>query len=137
MNWALSSILAAIAFAGLVLTYKKLLLLGMNSLVLNVGIFGLVFAGFASFLIIKKVPFQISGIMIALLLLGAVFSFIGNYMQVKAYQDAPNPGYASTIVAAQLILITIFSVFLYHSELNALKFIGIAIVILGSFIIAL
>ena len=137
MNWIFYSLIAAIAFAGLVLTYKKLLLLGINQLVLNVSIFFLVFLGFASVIVYKRIPLQLSTAMILLLLLAAVFSFLGNYFQVKSYNESPNPGYASTLVATQLILITIFSIFLYHSEFNWLKVLGIAIVILGSYLISL
>lgn len=137
MSWIVYSLIAAVAFAGLVLTYKKLLLLGINQLVLNVSIFFLVFLGFAATVVYKKVPLQLSTAMILFLLLAAVFSFIGNYFQVKSYNESPNPGYASTLVATQLILITVFSIFLYGSEFNWVKVVGIVIVILGSYLVSL
>ncbi len=137
MNWALYSLIAAISFAGLVLTYKKLLLLGINQVVLNLSIFFLVFLGFSSFVFFKKVPLQLTGAMVLLLMLAATFSFLGNYFQVKSYSEAPNPGYASTLVATQLILITLFSVLLFQSELSWVKVLGIAVVIAGSYLVGM
>lgn len=136
MNWAIYSIIAAISFAGMVLVYKKLLLLGINQNLLNFYIFGLVFLEFASIVIVNKTPVKLSYLMIILLVLASIFSLIGNFSQVKAYATAPNPGYASTLATTQLILITILSVLFFSSEFSWVKFLGIVIVIFGSYLVA-
>ncbi len=136
MNWAIYSIIAAISFAGMILVYKKLLLLGINQNLLNFYIFGLVFLGFASVVFINKTPIKLSYLMMALLVLASIFSLIGNFSQVKAYATAPNPGYASTLAATQLVLVSILSVLFFRADFSWIKFLGILVVILGSYLVS-
>ena len=137
MNWITYSVMAAVSFSFMVLIYKKLLLLGINQNILNLFIFGIVFIGFGSIVVYSKTQIKLTSLMILLLVLASVFSLFGNYFQVKAYNEAPNPGYASTIVATQLILIAILSVFLYNSEFTWTKFLGIIIVVFGSYLVSI
>ena len=136
MNWVIYSIIASISFAGMILIYKKLLLFGINQNLLNFYIFGFVFLGFASIIYINKTPVKLSYLMIILLILASIFSLIGNFSQVNAYATASNPGYASTLVATQLILITILSVLFFRSEFSWIKFLGIVLVMFGSYLVA-
>ena len=136
MNWIAYSIIAAVSFSFMILIYKKLLLLGINQNLLNLFIFGIVFVGFGLVVLYSKTQIKLTLLMILLLILASVFSLAGNYFQVKAYNEAPNPGYASTIVATQLILIAILSVFFYNSEFTWTKFFGIIVVVLGSYLVA-
>jgi drug/metabolite transporter (DMT)-like permease len=135
-NWVIFSILAAISFSVMVLVFKKLLLLKINQIVLNWAIFGLVFIGFSFLLLITKTPVKISWWMFLLLIIAAIFSLIGNYYQVQAFNSSPNPGYASTIISLQLIFISVLAVFIFNTQFNWVKFLGIAVVIFGSFLIA-
>lgn len=78
---------------------------------------------------------SVSGLMIILLIVASIFALAGNYLQVTAYKDAPNPGYVNTLVSTQLVLITILSVFLFKSDFTLIKFIGILLVLFGAYLV--
>ena len=137
MNWITYAIIAAFSFTGMILLYKKLLLLGINQLLLNLFIFGFVFLGFASIVVISKTPVKLSYLMVALLIAASIFSLIGNYSMVKSYFSAPNPGYATTLVSTQLILISVLSIVFFKSEFSWVKFFGIIVVLFGSYLISI
>ena len=137
MNWITYAIIAAFSFTVMILLYKKLLLLGINQLLLNLFIFGFVFLGFASIVVISKTPVKLSYLMVALLIAASIFSLIGNYSMVKSYFSAPNPGYATTLVSTQLILISVLSIVFFKSEFSWVKFFGIIVVLFGSYLISI
>jgi|SRR3989344_1580242 len=137
INWILSAILAALSFTFMILIYKKLLLLNINQNILNLFIFGLVFLGFGIVLVSTKTSIKITFFMLILLIIAAVFSLLGNYFQVKAVNDAPNPGYAITLQSTSLILITILSIFLFKSSFSWVKLVGILVVIFGSYLLSI
>ena len=137
MNLITYAIIAAFSFTGMILLYKKLLLLGINQLLLNLFIFGFVFLGFASIVVISKTPVKLSYLMVALLIAASIFSLIGNYSMVKSYFSAPNPGYATTLVSTQLILISVLSIVFFKSEFSWVKFFGIIVVLFGSYLISI
>ena len=91
MNWIAYSIIAAISFAVMIMLYKQLLLMGINQNILNLSVFGFVFVGFAAVAITNKNFINLTPLMLALLVLASVFSLIGNYYNVKAINEAPNP----------------------------------------------
>lgn len=137
INWVLSAIFAALSFTFMILIYKKLLLLNINQNILNLFIFGFVFIGFGIVLVSTKTPVKITFFMLILLIIAAVFSLLGNYFQVKAVSNAPNPGYAITLQSTSLILITILSIFLFKSSFSWVKLVGITVVILGSYLLSI
>ena len=136
MNWVTYAIIAAISFSGMILIYKKLLLVGINQNLLNLFIFGLVFLGFGSIVFATKTPIKLSYMMIVLLIVASIFSLIGNYSMVKSYSSAPNPGYATTLVSTQLIIISVLSIIFFKSDFSWTKFLGIVIVLLGSYLVS-
>ena len=135
MNWIAYSIIAAISFAVMIMLYKQLLLMGINQNILNLSVFGFVFVGFAAVAITNKNFINLTPLMLALLVLASVFSLIGNYYNVKALNEAPNPGYSITIVSTQLVLISLLSILFFNSDFTWTKFIGITIVIFGSYLV--
>ncbi len=135
MNWVLSSLIAAVSFSIMILLYRKLLLLGINSTILNFFIFGFTLIGFTIVIFATKTQMSVSGTMIILLIIASLFALAGNYLQVTAYKDAPNPGYVNTLVSTQLVLITVFSVFLYKSDFTWIKFFGIIFVLIGAYLV--
>lgn len=109
MGWVVYFLLAACSFTCMILLYKKMLLLGMNQNILNWAVFGMVFLGFSALIVVQRTSPKLSLVLILLLLLTAALSFAGNYLQVKAFSEAPNPGFASTLIAVQLIMISVHS----------------------------
>lgn len=135
-SWFINGLLTAACFAGMVLAYKKLLLMGIKPLVLNFFLFGLVFIGFLIWNLIEKNDFAaITPKMALFLLVAALFSLLANFFDVHAIKTAPNPGYAATLKSCQIVFIALLSPFLFQSALSAYSFIGILFVILGIFLI--
>jgi len=66
-----------------------------------------------------------------ILMLAAVLGFIGNLFAIRALGDAPNPAYASAIASVNVAVVAVMSVFLFKSELNVIKVLGIFLCIAG------
>ncbi len=137
MSWVLYSLLAATSLGIMLLIYKKLLLLGVNQLILNFIIFGLTFLGFFSIIIINKTPIKMSPLIITLFIIAAIFSLLGNYLQVKAFNSAPNIGYAAALVSISVILATLLSVLFFKSEFDWIKFLGILLAVIGAYLVSI
>ncbi len=130
-NWVLSGIGAAVCFTGMTLVIRKVLLMGVSPLVLNMFLFGFVLIGFISWVSASKTPVNLTWTILALLILAAVFSLFGNFLDVNAVKLAPNPGYASTLKATQIALITLLAPILLGATLNLQAFIGVVFVFIG------
>lgn len=137
MDWFAYSLIGMVSFALMILLYKKLLLLGLNPTTLNLYIFGLVFIGLLFVTLKSKTPVSVSKNIIILLLVTSVFSLIGNTSQLKAFDKAPNPGYAVAVLSTQVILVTVLSKILFGSDFSFWKIVGIVVTMLGIAIIAL
>lgn len=135
-NWFLSGLGAAICFSGMILVYKKLFLMGIKPLVLNLFLFGFVFIGFTVWNFSTKTAPNLNLNMILLLLLAAAFSLLGNYLDTTSVKLAPNPGYASTLKATQIIFISLLAPILFRSSLGIVSFIGIIFVLIGIFLLS-
>ena len=134
-SWLFSGFASSLCFAGMVLVYKKLLTMGIKPLVLNLFLFGFVFIGFSIWNFTARTRFDLSKRMLALLLLAAVFSLLGNFFDVNAVKNAPNPGFATTIKSSQIVLITILAPILFGSSLSLSTGLGTVLVVLGIFMI--
>ena len=135
-NWFLSGLGSAICFAAMILIYKKLFLLGIKPLVLNLFLFGFVFVGFIVWNSIAKNTINLDLKIIFLLLVAAIFSLLGNYLDATAIKLAPNPGYASTLKATQIIFISLLAPIFFGSALGIIQFFGIFLVLVGIFFIS-
>ncbi len=62
---------------------------------------------------------------------------VGNFLGLKAIHAAPNPGYAEVLKTSQILIVTLASVFLFHSHFSWQKLIGIGFVIIGVALIAI
>jgi len=135
-NWFVQGVLAALSFSGMVLVYKKLFLLGIKPLALNLFMFGFVFVGFMIWNIAEKTPLNITTKMTSFLVLASLFSLAGNYFYTSSVANAPNPGFAATLKAGEIVLITLLSFFIFKSSLNAVSFLGVIMVLFGVFLIS-
>lgn len=136
MNWVYYGLGSALCFAVMVLIYKKLLLLNINPLVLNMFIFGITFLGFIIWVKATKTSIDVNTIIIVLLVLAAICSLLGNFLDVQAVKNAPNPGYASALKATQIVLITIIAPLLFKSSLTLPKLFGVILILIGIAIIS-
>ncbi|MFH1326520.1 MAG: EamA family transporter [archaeon] len=135
-SWILYGLGAAISFSAMALVIKKLLVLKISPLIVNTLLFGLVTLGYGFWIASTDTKIEINLIIILFLILAGFFSILSSYFDVVSMKFAPNPGYSSALKASSLVLITIFSVFLFSSDFSLLKFIGIIIVVGGIFLIS-
>jgi uncharacterized membrane protein len=54
----------------------------------------------------------------------ALASFLGNFCYFKAMQAAPNPGYPAAIEGCKMLLVTVFSVWLFAAQFSYIKGLG-------------
>lgn len=135
-NWFISGLSSALCFAAMILVYKKLLLMGLKPLVLNLFLFGFVFIGFAIWNFSTKTAPNLNLKIILFLLLAAVFSLFGNYLDTMAVKLAPNPGYATTLKATQIIFISLLAPIFFRSSLGLVPLLGIVLVLAGMFLVS-
>ena len=135
-NWFVLGVGSSLCFASMVLVYKKLFMMGIKPLVLNLFIFGFVFLGFMIWNISTKTTPNLNLKMILLLLLAAAFSLAGNYFDTTSLKLAPNPGYATTLKATQIIFISLLAPIFFRSSLGLVPFVGIILVLLGVFLVS-
>ncbi|KHO49849.1 MAG: hypothetical protein QT02_C0003G0039 [archaeon GW2011_AR9] len=137
MTWLLYALLGMIFFAGMVLLFKKITLLGVPAsiLMLFLAIFLVVF--YALHVTITKTPPKVTSFAIVLIIAAAFLSYLGNLFYTKSIALAPNPAYSTTIISLQVLLIALASVFLFGSELSLVKGIGIMLAIVAGILLAL
>ena len=135
-NWFVLGIGSSLCFSAMILVYKKLLLMGMKPLVLNLFLFGFVFVGFAIWNFSTKTAPDLNLKMILFLLLASAFSLMGNYLYTTAVKLAPNPGYASTLKATQIIFISLLAPIFFKSSFGLVPFFGIIFVLIGIFLLS-
>lgn len=61
----------------------------------------------------------------------ALASITGTVFALKAINLAPNPGYSVAIFSSNFLLITIASIFIFGSELNIVKVLGMIATLIG------
>lgn len=135
-NWILYGFGAAICFSAMIIIIKKLLLLKIHPLILNMFLFGIVFVGFGIWMGVSNTKIEITLPLIFLLVLASFFSLLSNYCDVTSIKYAPNPDYASTLKAFSLVIIIILSALIFNSEFTITKFLGVLIVLFGIFLVS-
>ncbi len=137
MIWFIYALIAMVSFTIMILSFNKIGLLGMSgeTTILYYSIFAvlIVFIYIAS----TKIPLSVTKHMLIFLIIAAIFGTIGNVFLLKSMQISPNPGYPVAIAGAQILLVTIASVFLFKSEITLIKSIGILFALIGIILLGL
>jgi drug/metabolite transporter (DMT)-like permease len=131
MKWFVYALLAMVVFSGMILIFKKLMLMGVKSSVLLffVFLFGMLF--YLSHLVVTKTSFKVNFVVVLLVVLAAFLSYAGNFLQLKSMELSPNPGYSIGVVSLQAVVITLASVLLFHSSLSWINGIGVALAVVA------
>jgi len=66
---------------------------------------------------------------------GVFFSWLGNFISLKALKEAPNPGYSLIISKSYVVMTSVLSVWLFSSELTVQSIIAILMIIAFSALI--
>ena len=86
---------------------------------------------------IQRIPLHVSGSAMPWIVGAALTSFLGNLCALKAFNLAPNPGYASAIEASKAPVVAILSIWLFASHFSALKGLGVLCCAIGVALISL
>ena len=136
MNWLTYALLGMFFIALMSLIFKKLTLENLQAEIILLFLFGFAFLFYLTQVIITKTPIKVNTFLVILLILAALFSYIGNLFQVKSIGLAPNPAFSVAIISLQTILVAVGSYFIYNSKLSLLNalglFLGITAIILLS-----
>lgn len=128
-----------VLFTALYLLYKKVGLMGVDSKQLLFYYYLFALPLMFAILFISERPFSlsISKTALLLLLLAGLVGVLGNLFIVQSIKLAPNPGYSLAISGANVLLVTIFSVFLFNSEFSIVKWLGVIMTVAGIFLLNL
>jgi drug/metabolite transporter (DMT)-like permease len=135
MSWIVSSIISALAFAGVSLLLKRLTQFSFSSEIINLYFWLTTSIAFFLFVIYKKTSFTVSKESWIWFLILALVAFVANYFSVEAIKLAPNPGYVRAIQASRIVLVTLLSVFLFQSEFTIRTLLGVIVIIGGVILI--
>ena len=135
MSWLLYALLGMVFFAGMILLFKKITLLGTEPLILLLFLTIFLAGFYVVHVSITKTPLKVNSTVILLILAAAFLSYLGNLFYTKSIALAPNPAYSTTIISLQIVLIAIASVFLFGSELSTVKGIGILFAIVAGILL--
>jgi len=131
MKWFVYALLAMIVFSGMILIFKKLMIMEVKSSVLLffVFLFGMLF--YLSHVIVTKTSFKVSLVVVLLVVLAAFLSYVGNFLQLKSIELSPNPGYSIGVVSLQAAVVTLGSVLLFRSSFSWINGLGVVLAIIA------
>ena len=137
MNWFVYALISMLFFSGMVLLFKKVLVLGIKPSVLMLFLSMSLAIFYAIHVGVTKTSPKINIFGLVLIIIAAFLSYVANLLYTKSVAIAPNPGYSATIISLQLILITIVSIFLFGSEFDLTKGLGIVFAVIAAVLLAL
>ena len=114
MPWFIYALFTLVLFTALYLLYKYVGQLGVGSgtLLFYYYLFALPLILIIQYSTTKTLSLKISDLAFFLLLIAAIVGVLGNFFIVQSLNMAPNPGYSIAVSSANVLLVTIFSVFL-------------------------
>lgn len=137
MSWFTYALVGMLSFACMALCLKKITYLLPTPIVLFY-LFALTSLLYLFFGLKRNLEFHLSLGAFGLLILAALFAFVGNFGDVEALRLAPNPGYASAVKAGQIVLITFAALLIFPDQRLSLQGIGgVILVFLGVVLLAL
>lgn len=137
MEWYSYALLSMLFFSIMVLIFKRLMSGGLQPGVILLFVFGLSALFYLAHFLIAKTPMETNYYILALLLIAAILSYVGNLFSLKAINSAPNVGYPLAINSLQIILVTVASVFLFGSKLSLIKVAGLLLGLIAIMLLAL
>lgn len=131
MDWFWLAFISLFLFAGVTLVQKHLLNLGIHPIIFGLYLMAFAFIGFLVTAIVTKQEIIIPNIWIIFLILAGVLALFGNLAATYSFKLAANPGYTQAIISASGIVILFSSIFLFKSELTAIKLVGVLLTTVG------
>lgn len=138
MNWILASAIMFASSVALYLFVRKATLLKISSQYNNLAMFFIPLILFIVMGIITRQNFLVSPLYLLLMILvGILFSYLGNVFSLLSIERAPNPGYSLVISKSYVVFTTIVSVLFLQGTINLQKIIAILLIVAFSALIML
>ena len=131
MNWILASAIMYLCSVFIYIIIRKLQLVKVSVNTYLFYMFSMSTVIYLGLIIFLKIPMALSVSQLVVIIIAAVlFSFIGNVVSNHGILNAPNPGYSLIIQKSYSWYTTLAAFFLFGSDLNIMKGIGIGIIVL-------
>ena len=134
-KWILYSLISVVSISIMTLLFKHLLNTGLNPEIINFYFFLISTIAFLGFLFTKSSNFQVPSSSIPVFIILGLLALSYNYFDLLAIKSAPNPGYVEAILTLKIVIVTFLSFWLFSSELNTTKLIGVGLCVLGGFLL--
>jgi hypothetical protein len=131
--WIAMSLAAMGLMAAMLLLLSGLNRLGLDQSITLLCLFPLIFLFNIVYVLVAETPLRLPTTASAWLLLAgaALASFLGNLYCLKAMNLAPNPGYPVAIQGANVLIVTLVSLWLFASPFSYLKGLGVLCCVIG------
>lgn len=138
MNWIIYALLGMFFIAIMSLILKKLTTQNIKVEVILLFLFGFATIFYLAQILITKTEIKLdSNLVIVLLILVALFSYLGNLFQVKSIALAPNPAYSIVIISLQTILVALGSYLFFNSSITLTNLFGLILGIVAIILLSL
>jgi drug/metabolite transporter (DMT)-like permease len=137
--WIALSLAAMVLMAVMTLLFKQLCRVGVDPSMTLLWLFVVMIPLNLMYIKFARIPFYVprTALPWVLIVCAAAASFLGNLCGLRALHVAPNPGYPTAITGAQMVLVTLASVWLFAAELSLMKGLGVACCAIGVALICL
>ena len=129
--WQAYALAAMGCFAAMQLLFVQLTRRGVGPAAILLVVFAVGAAFYGVHVWMTRTPMPLNGSAVALLVVAAALSFVGNLCSLRAMSAAPNPGYASAISGVHALVVTIVSLSVFGIALSWTKLIGVILCVLG------
>ena len=137
MNWLIYAMLGMISLGIMSLLLKKLTIENLRAEVMLLFLFFFAAVFYLLQILLTKTQIKVNYFLIFLIIVAALFSYIGNLFLVKSIATAPNPAYTIAIISLQTILVAIGSYFIFNSQLTAINLLGVVLGIIAIILLSL
>jgi hypothetical protein len=137
--WIVLSLAAMGLMSIMLLLLNGLNRLGLDQSVTLLCVIPLFFVFNVAYILATGTPVRLptTGLAWGLIVGAAVASFLGNLYNLKAMNVAPNPGYPVAIQSANVVFVTVLSIWLFAAHFSLLKGIGVLCCAIGVGLICL
>jgi drug/metabolite transporter (DMT)-like permease len=129
--WQAYALTAMACFAAMQLMFVQLTRRGVNPAAILLVVFAVAAVFYGLHVRVTRTPMPQTGSAVAILVVAAALSFLGNLCSLRAMSAAPNPGYSSAISGVHALVVTIVSLFVFGIAVSWTKLCGVILCVLG------
>ena len=130
MNWIWASLLMFFSSVGLYLFVRKATLMKVPSQYNNLAMFLIPLFIFYFMALVSHQHFSLPFFQfLIIIVVGILFSYLGNLFSLLSIEYAPNPGYSLVISKSYVVFTTLISVVFFKSEISWQKILAILLIV--------